>query len=261
MNILAITNSEYGKRHVSNIERHMPAGWNLATWEAKAAYPQVIDYPEDYLPESLPPADLLLQFAEHKGLAELLPDICQMTGAKAVIAAVDNEAVLPPGLARQLRGWLEKQGVACVTPKPLCSLGETHYWVSRREKVAYDDPLIREFARTFGMPAFEIEVDRQTRVIQSVEVRRDAACGCARYVAEKLAGVPADGAEEQAGLLHHHFPCWAAMGVIAAYDDTLMHVSGNIMRDAVGEQVRPFKRIQYIAPGWRSDDPPTGNGA
>jgi hypothetical protein len=33
-----------------------------------------------------------------------------------------------------------------------------------------------------------------------------------------------------------------------------MHVSGNIMRDAVGEQVRPYKQIHYIGPGWRSED-------
>lgn len=260
MRILAIINSDYGKRHVDNIRKHGPQEWTLEVWEAARAYPQVIDYPEDYLPASLPPADLILQFAEHKGLAELLPDIAQMTGAKAVIAAIDNEAVLPPGLARQLHGWLERMNVAYVTPKPLCSLTETHYWLSRREKIAYDNPLIREFAHYFGMPEFKITVDPQTRTLLFAEVVRDTVCGCARYVAEHLAGISADDAEEQAGMLHHHYPCWAAMGVVLDYDDTLMHVSGNIMRDAVGEQVKPFKQVQYIAPGWRSDDMPPKSG-
>ncbi len=253
MRILAIINSDYGRRHVENIRKHGPKEWSLEVWQAPRVLPQVMDYPEDYLPASLPPADLILQFAEHKGLAELLPDIAKMTGASAVIAAIDNEAVLPRGLARQLLGWLERINVACVTPKPLCSLSETHYWLSRREKRAYDNPLIREFAHYFGMPEFKITVDPQTRTITSAEVTRDAVCGCARYVAEHLVGVSADEAEEQAGMLHHHYPCLAAMGVVLDYDDTLMHVSGNILRDAVGEQVRPFKRIQYIAPGWRSE--------
>ncbi len=257
MRILAIINSEYGRRHVENIRKHMPPEWTLEVWEARLTYPPVIDYPEDYLPESLPPADLILQFGEHKGLAELLPDIAKMTGTKAVIAAIDNEAVLPRGLARQLHGWLEKMDVACVTPKPLCSLSETHYWLSRREKVAYNNPLIAEFARYFGMPKFKIDVDPQTRTILSAAVERDAVCGCARYVAERLVGTSAEDAEEQAGMLHHHFPCWAAMGVIPDYYDTLMHVSGNIMIEAVGEQIKPYKKIQYIAPGWRSDDPPS----
>ena len=250
--ILAIVNSDYGRRHVENIRRHGPKEWRLEVWEAERAFPPMIDYPEDYLPKSFPQADLILQFGEHRGLAELLPDIAKMTGATAVIAAIDNEAVLPRGLARQLSGWLERMNVAIVTPKPLCSLSETHYWLSRREKMAYDNPLIREFAHYFGMPEFKITVDPKTRSITAVEVTRDAVCGCARYVAEHLTGVAVDEAEEQAGMLHHHYPCWAAMGVIADYDDTLMHVSGNIMREAVGEQIKPYKRIQYIAPGWRS---------
>jgi len=254
MRILAIVNSDYGRRHVENIRKHAPQEWTLEVWEAARTYPQVIDYPEDYLPASLPPADLILQFAEHKGLAELLPDIAQMTGAKAVIAAIDNEAVLPRGLAHQLHGWLKRVNVAVVTPKPLCSLSETHYWLSRREKVAYDDPLIREFAHYFGMPEFKIAVDPQTHVIVSAEVVRGSVCGCTRYVAEHLVGISADEAEEQAGMLHHHYPCWAAMGVVRDYDDTLMHVSGNIMREAVGEQVKPYRQIQYIAPGWRSEE-------
>ncbi|MBU4352947.1 MAG: DUF166 domain-containing protein, partial [Nanoarchaeota archaeon] len=94
----------------------------------------------------------------------------------------------------------------------------------------------------------------KTRLITRTEVRRDSVCGCARYAAEHLAGVSADEAEEKAGMLHHHYPCLAAMGVIADYSDTLMHISGNIMREAVGEQVKPFKQIQYISPGWRSEE-------
>jgi hypothetical protein len=44
------------------------------------------------------------------------------------------------------------------------------------------------------------------------------------------------------------------MGIDSDFGDTLMHVSGNIMRDEIGEQVKPFKRVDYIAPGTRSDE-------
>jgi len=54
-------------------------------WQAPAVLPAVIDDPEAYLPEALPPADLILSFAEHKGVAELLPDIARRTAAKAVV--------------------------------------------------------------------------------------------------------------------------------------------------------------------------------
>ena len=155
----------------------------------------VIDYPEDYLPETFPAADLILSFAEHKGVAELLPDIAEMTGAKSVLVAVDNETWLPTGLARQLHGWLKRMNVNCVTPKPLCALTESDYGISRKERVSYDDELIAEFARYFGQPVMDIRVDPETRVISAAEIVRDAVCGCARYVAEGLIGVPVDQAE------------------------------------------------------------------
>lgn len=254
MRILIVVSGEYGRRHFENIEQHKPDSWLLSQWQAPLFFPPVIDYPEDYLPSDLPTADLLLSFAEHKGVAELLPDLAQMTGATAVLAPIDNEAWLPRGLARQLHGWLADINVACVTPKPLCSLTEKQYQVSRRQFVSYDNPLIAEFARYFGRPAFAVTVDAETRLITAVSVRRDAVCGCARYVAAHLVGISADDAAEKAGLLHHHFPCLASMGIDPDYGDTLMHVSGNILKDDVAEQVQPFRHITMITPGNRVQD-------
>lgn len=253
MRLLAIVSGEYGNRHVANLRQHAPTGWVIETWAAPAVLPPVIDYPEDYLPEALPATDLLLSFAELRGVAELIPEIAGMTGAQAVIAPVDNEAWLPRGLARQLRGWLERMGVVCVTPKPLCSLTETDYGITRRTRAAYHDELIAEFARYFGKPELRIQVNPDTRLIESAQVQRDAVCGCARYVAERLVGLSADEAGEKAGLLHHHFPCLASMGIDPDFGDTLMHVSGNVLKDNVESQVRPFKNVQYIAPGSRSE--------
>jgi hypothetical protein len=255
MRILTVISGDYGKRHTTNLCAHAPAHWTIETWHAPSTFPLIIDYPEDYLPPTLPPADLLLAFGEHKGVAELIPEIAHLSGARAVIAPIDSEAWLPRGLARQLRGWLEAMGVACVTPKPLCSLTENEYTLTRRQRVAYADPLIAEFARHFGRPRFEIAVDPQTRLITSVEVQRDAVCGCARFVAEGLIGVSADDAEFAAGMRHHHYPCLASMGKDADFDDTLMHVSGHILRDEIGAQVKPFKQIPMITPTQRSESP------
>jgi hypothetical protein len=253
MRILAIITGEYGQRHVDNIREHGPSDWQVEVWQAPAMLPPIIDYPEDYLPDSLPAVDLLLAFGEHKGVAELVPEAAKMVKARAVIAPVDREEWLPRGLARQLRGWLADMGVACVTPKPLCSLTETHYNV-HRHRVEYDDPLIAEFARYFGRPELQVAVDPNTRVITDVEVMRDAVCGCARFVAQGLVGISADDAEEKAGLLHHHYPCLAGMVKDPDFNDTLMHVSGNILKDRVGEQVKPYKEIAYITPGRRSEE-------
>jgi hypothetical protein len=249
LRLLIIYTGDYGLRHLENVRQHAPAAWSIETWKAPERYPLVIDYPEDFLPAELPACDLLVSFAEAKGVAELLPEIAAMTGAKAVLAPVDNEAWLPRGLARQLRGWLERMGVACATPKPLCSLSENEYWLARSQKVAYQDAFISEFARYFGRPVFEINVDAGNGVIASASVQRDAVCGCARFVAEGLAGLTVDEAGEKAGLLHHHFPCLASMGIDSDFGDTLMHVSGNLLKDEVNAKLRPYQDIRYLKPG------------
>ena len=253
MKILAIITGEYGNRHLSNIREHAPASWRMEAWSAPTVLPPVIDYPEDYLPETFPPADLIISFAEHRGVAELLPDIAEMTGAKAVIVAVDDENWLPRGLARQLIGWLAKMDVTCATPKPLCSLTEYDYGITRRERVSYESPQIAEFARYFGKPELKVDVDPQTRTIISAEVKVDAVCGCARHVAEGIIGLHVDDTEEKAGLLHHHFPCLASMVKLNDFNHvTLMHESGHLIVDNIAEQIKPYKTTKFISPGKRS---------
>jgi hypothetical protein len=208
-----------------------------------------MDSPEEFLPPSLPASDLILSFAENKSVAELLPEAAKITGARGVVAAVDNDAWLPRGLARQLRGWLERMEVACATPKPLCSLTEHDYKITRRERETYESPVIAEFARYFGQPDIRLSVDESTRTIIAAEVRRDAVCGCVRSVAEKLIGLSADEAGEKAGLFHHHFPCLASMVKLNDYNhDTLMHESGHLLQENLAEQLKPFKQTKYIAP-------------
>jgi hypothetical protein len=43
------------------------------------------------------------------------------------------------------------------------------------------------------------------------------------------------------------------MGKDSDFGDTLMHVSGNILKDNVEEQVKAYKQTSYISPGTRSE--------
>ena len=254
MHILAVISGEYGRRNVNNIRTNGPQDWQLETWQAPAVLPPVIDYPEDYLPQSLPGADLILSFAEQRGVAELLPDIATLTGAQALIAAVDNEAWLPTGLARQLREWLARIHVMCATPKPLCSLTESDFEIARGKRLPHYSPLIAEFARYFGQPDLRLELDPASGLVLSAQVQRDAVCGCARQVAERLVGVHAVEVVEKAGLLHHHYPCLASMVKLPDYNkDTLMHESGHLLQDNLRPQVKPFIKDLYIKPEGKAE--------
>jgi hypothetical protein len=89
------------------------------------------------------------------------------------------------------------------------------------------------------------------RVAQA-QIVRDSACGCARHVAENLPGTPVDDATEKAGMLHHHFPCLASMVQDPDYDDTLMHVSGHLVRDAVHQELADWLTpVSYLRPSGR----------
>ena len=253
MRLLVLTTGEYGRRHLENLHEHAPETWQISAWQTPAVLPPILDYPEDYLPDTFPPADLILALAEVRAAAEMVPEIARMAGARSVIAPIDNQAWLPFGLARQLREWCAAIGVACVTPMPFCSLTETDY-NALRLKESYDDPLIRTFARYFGRPRFEVALATDGQTIADVRVTRDACCGCAAFAAARLEGTPVGASVEQIGLHHHHYPCRASMGIDPLYDDTLMHVSGNIMKaawkEALGDRYQPptIRPAGYVEP-------------
>jgi hypothetical protein len=244
--LLTLTQGEWGERIAEHIKQTAPAHWVVDSWKAPRVLPPIIDYPEDFLPESFPPASVVLALGDTAGLPQLVPDIAKMADAVAVIAPIDNNEALPPGLARQLKQWLETMGIESVFPKPFCSLTETTY--NQKPLVTpYNIELVREFARYYGRPEFDIDVEDGR--ISSVEVRRDAACGCARSVAKGLVGIEVDESIDKTGMLHHHFPCLASMNQDADYHDTLMHVSGHILQDSVKERIKDhLSPTPYLRP-------------
>ena len=239
LRLFVLYQGRYGERILENIQRHAPGTWVVESWCASSDLPLVVDDPLSFLPEHLPAADLVLSLGESGGAAQLLPGIVERTGARALIAPVDNVIWLPDGLIRQLRVWMAAIGVTAVFPKPFCSLTENCYNV-RQQEVAFEDAWIGEFARYFGRPVFRIACEGEN--IAQIEVERDTACGCARFVAHKLVGVDVQEAVIQAGLSHHHYPCRATMRVDPGLGEPLIQVAGNFMRQAVAAQLQAESR-------------------
>jgi hypothetical protein len=251
LRILAITQDLWGERIADNIDSKAPEGWVVERWAAPPMLPLVIDDPSDFLPSTFPEADLVLALGKVPGLAQLVPDIAAACGAQAVIAPIDRNESLPPGLANQLKGWLEQQGLVVAFPKPFCSLTEATFNALRVQE-EYDHPVIRTFASAFGNPEFEFQIRDKT--IVGAEVKRDSACGCAAYVADNLVGSSVADALDKAGMLHHHYPCLASMNQDADYSDTLMHVSGNILKEAIKTELEPHLEVKFMRPTGLSED-------
>jgi len=253
LRLFVLYQGQYGKRILENVQQHTLGTWTMKSWRAPSNLPPVVDDPLSFLPTHLPAADLVLSLGESGGAAQLLPGIVERTGARALIAPVDNVAWLPDGLIRQLRVWMAAIGVSAVFPKPFCSLTENCYNV-RQQEVAFEDPWIGEFARHFGRPVFRIACDGEK--VTKVEIERDAACGCARFVARKLVGVDAREAVIQAGMFHHHYPCRATMRVDPSLDEPLIQAAGNFMRQAVEVEIAPrLPRGTCLVPKGRGETP------
>ena len=257
MRILVASQGPYGERIARNLRNNAPPEWEIEEIVLSKALPALIDEPDEFLPETIPQADLLVAAGESSGAAQLVIDIVERSGARSVVAPIDNSAWLPQGLANQLKRELTEKNIAIVFPKPFCSLTENSYGY-RSSAQPYQDELISSFARHFGRPKLKITVNPETRLIKEVEVERDSACGSVAHTARQMIGLSADEADTKAGLILHHYPCLCSMNQEQIDDklyDTLMHVSGYIMNEEVAEQVKPFKTPpQYFTPGEYVDE-------
>lgn len=233
MKILAITDGVYGKRIVNTIGSKSPEDWVINNWTPPVINEPVVDEPEIFLPQSLPASDLILHLAERPQAAQLIPALTKLTGAKGVIASVDHGAWIPPGLQNQLRRELAKQDVIIVFPEPLCSLDISTAGFGEK-LLPYTSEIISEFARHFGRPIFEVELDAKGDIAQ-VEIKRGAPCGSTEYTVGRIMGRPAATVIPTAGLLCLHYPCLASMKFEQTENgvDTIMHNSGRIFNEGL----------------------------
>ena len=234
--ILALVHGEFGKRKVKHIRENGPSYWVVESIELPPDLPTLIDDPQEYLPDSVPHADLLLALQENANAAQLIVDYVMLSGAGALLAPIDNSEWLPEGQKNQIVRQLRSMGVGSAFPRPFCAFEEC------------GNPYLDEFARHFGKPVFKVKWERGN--VTEVEVVRGSPCGCSVFVADKLKGVRVDESVEAAGLAHHHYPCLAAMAREPDLDDTLMHKSGYMTKEAVDKEIEPYKRkhASYLDP-------------
>lgn len=234
MKILAAVQGRYGQRIACNIRENGPGDWMVTVLSLPPRLPPVIDDPAAILSPPVPGADLLLSLHESPGAAELIPDIAEASGARAVLAAVDDPAACPSGLANQIRRRLDRMGIAHAFARPLCGFdGGPH-------------ELLAAFAGRFGRPVLAIERDGDR--VRRVRVLRDSPCGSARFVASVLPGARVAEAADVGALRHHHHPCLASMEIDPDLSDTIMHLSGYIFREAIRSGIQERTRC----PGKRS---------
>ena len=171
MRILVVIQGQWGRRIADHLRASAPPGWQIAVWQGPAALPTIVDDPEEFVPDRLPLAELLIVLPESAGLTDLAPDLAQRCAAQAVLLGIDKRHWAPRGLVRQVRQRLERAGVACTTPIPFCSL----------IPAPRQHPLIRAFAERYGRP--ELRCTCSDGHVDACDIVREFATG--RMVAYK----------------------------------------------------------------------------
>ncbi|MBM3131429.1 MAG: hypothetical protein FJZ95_00105 [Chloroflexi bacterium] len=252
MRILIVIQGPYGERIARNIKDRAPVDWAIESVKLPMGLPALIDDADEFLPPRLPQSDLVVFLSESSQAPQLIPDIVAMTGAKAVIAPIDNSQWMPMGLKNQIQRELNAKGIASAFPKTFCTLTETGCGY-RHASETHQSDIIAAFARHFGRPAFRVIVNPDTKLIESVDVLRGAPCGSSHHTAKGIVGLHADDAVPKAGLIAHHYPCQASMQaeqIDKALYDTLMHLSGYVVNEDIEAQVKPFRTPpKYMTPG------------
>ena len=242
MKILIVIQGLYGERIVDNINTHSPQGWKIVSICLSKNLPPIIDEPEDFIPETVPKADLVIFLSESAEASQLIADIALLSGAEGVIAPVDHSSWLPRGLAGQAKEALDKRGIGSVFPKNFCTLTRRTYGY-RDCAEPYENPIISEFATYFGRPKLKVDIDPDTRRIKAIRVKRCSPCGSTYHAVDKIIGLSVDKAIPTAGLICMQYPCLASMEmehIDKGLYNTLMHLSGQIFNDQLAPHLEPY---------------------
>jgi hypothetical protein len=236
VHLLLVTQGAWGRRIADHVSETAPSCWQVATWPGPDVLPVVLDDPDEFLPDALPSADLLVVLTESAGMTDLAPDIARLCGAQAVIVPVDRRSWARPGLRRQVAQRLQAMGIGSAFPMPFCSLTPTteQHW------------LIRSFAERYGRP--DLACTTRDGRVACCEILRETPCGNTRYIIEGLVDVPVEQATQQAGLLHHYYPCWGGMEVDPVRGShTLLHIAATMAQRCVERTLKRQRAL--LEPG------------
>ncbi len=179
--------------------------------------PELLDDSDGYLPDPLPPHDILIAIQIHEEILIDLPELSAKSGGKAIIAPAEA----PEWISRWAKGKLKEKARKCglevAAPKPFCDLSKG------------SGPIIDQFIEFFriGKPVAKIEV--MDGRIAIVDALISAPCGNSHYVAHNLQGHEiSDQLQFDISHYWHAFPCTASMKQDKELGDTILHKGGQI---------------------------------
>jgi len=203
--------------------------------------PDFIEDPVEYLPENLPEVDFLLVVGIHQDLLSGLPDYLKGRGIKAVIVPIEDPKWVPAGLQLSILEEFEKNGIQAAFPKPFCALSRE---LNENNKIGFHLTKERDYIYKFmdyfkiGVPIVSFILSKDGKSIEDTCVLQSAPCGSTYYILQQLkAKYIENGGElslnEKISKAHHAYPCNASMNADSILKDSILHVAGYTIRNAI----------------------------
>ncbi len=210
--------------------------------------PEFVEEPEKYLPKNLPPVDFILVVGIHQDLLSGLPFYLKdRDGVRAVIVPIENPKWVPAGLQVQVLEEFEKYGIQAAFPKPFCSLSRD---LNEHNKVGFhlskEHNFIYEFIDYFkiGVPRVSFLLSKDGKSIEDSCILQSAPCGSSYYVCQQLKAKYFENGEsrdislnERISKAHHAYPCNASMDQDSMLKDSILHVGGYLIRNAIRREL------------------------
>ena len=230
---------EYVKSFANSIYYYEKVGENI---------PEFIEEPALYLPKSLPPVDFLMVVGIHQDLLAGLPYYLKESGVKAVVVPIEDPKWVPAGLQVQVLEEFEKYGIQAAFPKPFCSLSKE---LNEYNKLGFSLTSKHDFIDKFidyykiGEPIVSFLLSKDGESIEDTCVIQSAPCGSTYYICQQLKskyfknGKSADlSLNERISKAHHAYPCNASMDQDSILKDSILHVGGYLVRNAIRRELK-----------------------
>jgi len=210
--------------------------------------PEFIEEPDEYLPKNLPPVDFILVVGIHQDLLSGLPDYLKNKGIKAVIVPIEDPKWVPAGLQTQVLEEFEKNGIQAAFPKPFCSLStELNEYNQIGFHLTKERDYINKFIEFFkiGKPIVSFLLSKDGESIEDACVIQTAPCGSTYYIVQQLKAKYFKNGKsgelslnERISKAHHAYPCNASMNQDSILKDSILHVGGYLVRNAIRRELK-----------------------
>ncbi|MFX0012719.1 MAG: DUF166 domain-containing protein [Candidatus Hermodarchaeota archaeon] len=220
--------------------------------------PDFVENPEDYLPQYLPEVDFLLVVGIHQDLLSCLPEYLKNKNIKAVIVPVENPKWVPPGLQTQVIEEFDKEKIQAAFPKPFCALSKNMNEYNKESfNITKNHDLIYEFIDHYkiGEPIVTFLLSDDGKSIVDTCVLQSAPCGSTYFIVQQLKAkyIESNGEltlNERISKAHHSYPCNASMDQDLILKDSILHVGGYLIRNAIrrelGLEEQEGQKLVYV---------------